>query len=83
MGETVTATETKPVVAPTDQDNPIAHVAPKSRIAEGYILGVPVRALCGIEFVPFRNPDGLPVCEVCMAELERIKFRDRGQRGLN
>lgn len=31
---------------------------------EAYILGKPVVALCGYEWIPTRNPDRLPICHV-------------------
>lgn len=42
-----------------------AHLAPKRQIVEGYVLGRYVDAVCGIRFVPSRDPDHLPLCSGC------------------
>lgn len=44
-----------------------AHYAQKGRIAEAYVLGTEVVALCGYRWVPSRDPRGLPVCPACKA----------------
>jgi hypothetical protein len=50
----------------------VAHIVEgKDRVTRAYVTGEAVRALCGKRWVPSRNPDGLPVCRACVAELER------------
>lgn len=51
-----------------------------AKILEARVLGTPVEALCGLVFVPDRDPRTLPLCEACKAfyELDRA-FND----GLN
>ena len=47
---------------------------------KGYVTGEPIRALCGKVWVPSRDFQGLPVCQVCADERER---RVAGMRNLN
>lgn len=50
----------------TDTSGPYyAHYAKASKVTEGYIMGIPVIALCGVTFVPSRDPEKLEVCSVC------------------
>lgn len=50
----------------TEEGEPqIAHIAERSSVAQGYVLGTPITALCGAVFVPSRDPDRYPVCETC------------------
>lgn len=44
---------------------PLAHIADAAKVTEGYVTGMPIEALCGKVFVPFRNPDGLDICIDC------------------
>ena len=49
-----------------DDESPrVAHIVAKGSVAEAYILGTPLEALCGAVFVPSRDPKKLPVCEAC------------------
>lgn len=43
----------------------VAHIADKSKIAEAYVAGTPLVALCGYTWVPSQSPKGLPVCAAC------------------
>ncbi len=55
-----------PVIEETDTGEPtVAHIATKSDITRGYVLGVAIKALCGEWFTPSRSPDGLPTCTPC------------------
>ncbi len=58
---------TKPRVSePTDGDGDnVAHYVRKDDIVRSNVEGVPVKALCGKEWIPHRVPDGLPVCATC------------------
>jgi hypothetical protein len=38
----------------------------------GYVAGEAIVALCGKTFVPSRDYEGLPVCEACQGERDRI-----------
>lgn len=46
----------------------------------GYLTGKPITALCGKVWVPSRDYQGLPVCEPCRDERDRIVA---GMKGLN
>lgn len=52
-------------VSDTDSSEDFAHYAESAKVTEGYIMGTPVIALCGIEFVPHRDPLKLRVCPIC------------------
>ena len=51
----------------TDQNNDdhVAHYADAAKVTEGYIMGTPVIALCGVEFIPSRDPLKLRICPIC------------------
>jgi hypothetical protein len=38
----------------------------------GYVTGGQIEALCGKVWVPSRDYQGLPVCERCVVERDRI-----------
>jgi hypothetical protein len=42
-----------------------AHYAAKHGLVEAMINGTKVTALCGHQFIPMRDPQGLPVCHRC------------------
>lgn len=42
-----------------------AHYVSKEDQMRGYVMGDPIRALCGKVWVPSRSPDRLPVCHLC------------------
>lgn len=50
----------------------LAHIIAKSQWEKGYMFGQKVRALCGYEWVPTRDPENYPVCQRCVAERERV-----------
>lgn len=66
----MSSTQTRPYDYELDSDeddDQLAHiVVPKSAVTEAYILGTPVTALCGKQWVPHRDPDRLPLCQVCV-----------------
>jgi hypothetical protein len=45
----------------------VAHIVNqrKHNLTEAYVLGIPVVALCGYEWIPTKSPDKLPICEEC------------------
>lgn len=51
----------------------VAHIVPKDDIMNGYINGVPVLALCGVRFIPTRDPNKFPLCEGCLERLEELR----------
>lgn len=64
-----------------------AHYVEKDKLAEAYVMGTPVRALCGKMWVPSRDPSKFPVCPECkelyeMGPAGRAQFwRDRESSG--
>jgi hypothetical protein len=52
-------------ISDTDDSEDFAHYAEASKVTEGYVMGTTVIALCGIEFVPHRDPLKLRVCPIC------------------
>jgi hypothetical protein len=52
-------------ISDTDDSEDFAHYAESAKVTEGYIMGTPVIALCGIEFIPHRDPLKLKVCPIC------------------
>ena len=54
----------------------VAHIVPKDEQMRGYVGGEAIKALCGKVWVPSRDYQGLPICQVC------IKERDRRIAGL-
>lgn len=63
-----------------DTDPDVCHVVLKEYQMIGYAFGVPIRALCGVVFVPSRDYADLPVCEACLKERDQ---RLAGMWGLN
>jgi Protein of unknown function (DUF3039) len=49
-----------------------AHIVMKGDQLRGYVAGEPIVALCGKSFVPSRDYEGLPVCQACQDERDRI-----------
>lgn len=63
----------------TETDDPIvAHVARKEDVTRSYITGEPLEALCGIIFVPHRDPENYPVCQKCQNILKQIQNARKG-----
>lgn len=58
-----------------ESDGHVAHIADKGDIVRGSVEGTPIQALCGRWWVPSRSPEGLPVCEPCVAAYQRFKSR--------
>ena len=58
----------------------VAHIVLKDEQMRGYVGGVPIKALCGKVWVPSRDYQGLPICQVCIRERDR---RIAGMKKLN
>jgi hypothetical protein len=63
MTQTTTAERTDTRLGSGESEQ--AHIADKSSIAEAYVTGTPLVALCGYTWVPSKSPKGLPVCQAC------------------
>lgn len=53
-------------------ENRVAHLAEKTSVTEGYVLGTPVEAICGQIFVPSRDPEKFPLCSICKEIAEAL-----------
>jgi hypothetical protein len=66
MGFTDTLKETKADTELSGEDRDrFSHYVEKDQVAEAYIMGTPVIALCGKIWVPSRDPEKFPVCPQC------------------
>lgn len=59
-------------VKDSDSDDHYAHYAEAAKVTEGYIMGTVVIALCGIEFIPSRDPEKLRICPICKKLVEAL-----------
>jgi len=59
------------------QEDNLTHVVFKGDDLKGFVLGTPVRALCGRVWVPSKTPDPKNVCKPCLKVLE--SFSSLGQ----
>jgi hypothetical protein len=51
----------------------VAHYArDRDKLTDAYVFGTPVIALCGLVWVPSRDPAGLPICKECKEIFERL-----------
>lgn len=55
-----------------DDSPQYAHYAESASVTEGYIMGTPVYALCGIVFIPSKNPEKLRICPTCKKIMEAL-----------
>lgn len=63
----------------TETDEPdVAHIVMKDDQMLGYLEGTPIRALCGVVFVPSKDFEGLPVCKECQDKKDKIMAAKRG-----
>jgi hypothetical protein len=51
-----------------------SHYAESTSVTESYVLGTPVRALCGKIFIATRDPEKFPVCPICKKIVEALLF---------
>ena len=65
----------------TDTDEPeVAHIGRREDVNRAYVTGEAIVALCGVVFVPTRDPSRYPVCKACQEVLERLRV---GRSGAN
>ncbi len=50
----------------------VAHIVPKDDIMNGYINGVAITALCGVRFIPTRDPHKFPLCQSCKEKIGEL-----------
>ncbi len=49
-----------------------SHYAPKAKIMEAMVTGIPIIALCGKKWIPSRDPEKFPVCPTCKEIYESL-----------
>jgi len=58
-----------------DRDkNRWSHYAESAAVTESYVLGIPVKAICGKIFIATRDPEKFPVCPICKKIVEALLF---------
>lgn len=61
------------VVDELDRERFAHIVVPASRVAEAYVTGAAVTALCGKTWVPTKDPERFQVCPTCKEILEAAR----------
>lgn len=66
------STETHIGEHPDTEDGPVAHIVrtepgedARAKVLEARVEGIPLKALCGVVWVPSRDPSPLDVCGLC------------------
>lgn len=73
MSETESITRHQPETRTGHGDSDeVAHIVMRDDQMRGYVAGDQIEALCGKVWIPSRDYQGLPVCERCTAERDRI-----------
>lgn len=76
MTATMTPTLTRPKVPGDDFEAPeVAHWGRKDDVARAYVTGEEIEALCGVMFIPTRDPLQYPVCQDCQHALDVLRGR--------
>jgi hypothetical protein len=58
----------------------VAHIGRRDDVTRAYVTGEAIKALCGVVFVPTRDPSRYPVCPACDRILRTIRS---GRSGSN
>jgi hypothetical protein len=81
MSDTGHRTRRRPETRPGEADlDETAHIVMKDDQMRGYLTGEPIQALCGKVWIPSRDYQGLPLCQACREERDRLLA---GMKGLN
>ena len=73
-GGTITADpEVREVPAEPGDHERLSHYARKEAITYAAVYSVPIKALCGKEWIPSRDPKKFPVCPTCKEIWEGFK----------
>lgn len=81
MTDTERTTQLRPETRTSrDDSDERAHIVMREDQMRGYVTGEAIQALCGKVWVPTRDYQGLPVCQRCREERERLLS---GMKGLN
>lgn len=68
----MTALDIRPDERVETDEPEISHYCRKSDILRAYIEGTLVEALCGVLFVPTRDPERYPTCQECAGILRSL-----------
>lgn len=68
--------DVRPTTDDGDHDR-FAHICKKEDVARAYVTGEAIEALCGKKWVPSRDPEAYPVCEMCKEALGRVHTADQ------
>jgi len=60
-----TEESTQPLSTDDGDHERFSHYVRKEKIVESAVTGKPVRALCGKNWVPNRDPEKFPICPTC------------------
>jgi hypothetical protein len=60
----------------SDDSKHFAHYAEADLVTEAYVMGTPIVALCGVIFVPHRDPERLPLCQDCKSIMDSLFLSD-------
>ncbi|MCA1690644.1 MAG: DUF3039 domain-containing protein [Actinobacteria bacterium] len=80
VGEVViTRTDDEPLTGEPDS----AHIVKSegdaaARVMEARVYGTPLEALCGVVFIPQRDPSRLPLCAACKDIYETYRVFNEG-----
>lgn len=74
MTSTIEDVKTNEEVIAYDEngDQIFCHYADKAKVTEGYVMGIPVKAICGKTFIPSRDPLKYPICPACKSIVESL-----------
>lgn len=67
----------RPLISEDDEPE-VSHIVRKEDQMIGYMAGRPIVALCGVIFIPTRDPEKFPVCQKCQARLKELNAARRG-----
>ena len=68
---TIEREQTEQLVEPGDHER-FSHYAPKDKIMGSMVARAPLIALCGMVWVPTRDPERFPVCPKCKEIFESM-----------
>lgn len=76
MADAMLLEDPTPLLDDTDNPEDHKHIVNqwenKMNITEAQVLGVEIVAICGYKWIPYRNPDPLPMCPSCKAIMEAM-----------
>jgi hypothetical protein len=74
--DTLSRPSPKPVRSGLTDKAEVSHIVEEDDWFNGYVLGEEVVALCGFKWIPFRDPEKLPICPACLEILQSRESYD-------